>query len=185
MQAGCQNGRRPIGTFPYSVGLDGLAGLSGCARKLAGDWTNAQFHLDLDASAQPEPAHEHDLFPAEATLRLSGNTNLVRIEQAAHAPWLTAETSPGATVDFHGRLLSPRARIELQADLAKQPWVPANGFVHGVLDFTPRAAAIPNAAFTLSSTNLENLSREGGERGSGGHTFLAVAGDQQGHCAGA
>jgi translocation and assembly module TamB len=135
------------------LGIQGYQDLTGA---LAARWAGAQFQVDLTAQADPLRTNSTTAFPVQATIHAHGTTNLVRFEQVTiRAPFLQADLSPGTTVDFKGRLLSPEANFKISADLAKQGWVPALGQLEASALLVAGTNRLPNASVSVSGRDLE------------------------------
>jgi translocation and assembly module TamB len=144
--------------FRIPASLLGLGGYQDLSGSLAARWTNGQFRIDLNAQAQPVPTAQGALSPVTAALRASGDTNLVRVEEATlRAPWLRAELSQGAAFDFKGHMLSAEVLFRLQAELSQQPWIKARGALTGGALIRRSTREFPDVAVELSGKGLESV----------------------------
>lgn len=131
--------------------IEGYRDLTG---SFAAEWNNDRFRIDLDARANPKVANSN-LVPVTAEIRLSGDTNTVAVGRAVvRAEGIELAVSPDVAFAFDGKLLSDRATIRLNADLAKQRWFPLSGNIQGEAKLTPSEAKFPKAVFAVTGSNL-------------------------------
>src|SRR5205814_1905704 len=75
---------------------------------------------------------------ATLQVRAHGNTNAATIEQAnVTSPALNFQLSEPLEISFSGPLLSKPARLNVAADLSRQPWFRAEGRIAGEAQLTP------------------------------------------------
>ncbi len=123
-------------------------------------------HFAADVTAVGEPPAGRSAPPLEATLRGRGDAQSFTIEEMhATLPGITARLSAPVTVDRHGIFQQGVARFLTEIDLAKQPWIAAQGTARGearlvagvarppVVEFELEARAVTAGAFTLSQAN--------------------------------
>lgn len=121
---------------------------------LSAYWETNRFVLDVNAAALPH-AQFTNLPPLEAKLHAAGDTNRAWIESARiSAPWLHAELSRPARVQFASPYLAEPVAAVVEADLSRQPWFAARGRLSGKIQFEPAAGKYPNAAFTFSGAAM-------------------------------
>ncbi len=136
----------------------GYAALNGSLKL---DWQPDGYTLDMAAQAQPLQADNPLRPPIEATLRLAGDFQAVRIEQASLAtPAADAKLAEPLPVDFRGQLGSD-ATIHFAADLAKWPAWPATGKLAATIRLQARSGGWPNLTF---ETTAPTVQMPGGQR---------------------
>jgi translocation and assembly module TamB len=134
------------------LGLKSYDELTG---SVSGRWQDGRFQLDLSANAQPEMATNKSTPPISVDFRASGNTHSFRVETAKiSAPGIRAELSKPLEMTFGGRMLSDKARLQLFADVSRQPWLPLTGELDGEILLRREAFQIPDIFFNLSGNNL-------------------------------
>jgi translocation and assembly module TamB len=144
---------KPLHVPAQSVGLSGYNELTGL---LVANWTNGNFQIDLTAQAEPSGKDAEALFPVEAAVHASGNTNQLRIGQATiSTPFLQAQLSNEVVIEFPRRLLTEEATLRLSSDLARQPWFPASGLCEGDLVLRPGPGRLPDARIRALGKELE------------------------------
>ncbi len=123
-----------------------------------GEWRNGEYRLNLQAEAHPLPDAQPAMTMADVDLRVSGDTNSVRIEQArVTAPWLAVQVSNEVALSFSGQLLSTQAEVLVAADLSQQPWIALRGKLTGALLAQPGQQQYPDVRFQFEARDLEGL----------------------------
>lgn len=140
-----------------TIGVEEYDDISG---ELAASWRDGQFTVDLSAQASPRDLAA-DYPKVEAQFHARGDTNSVHIESARVAmPWLSAELSGGAAFDFTGKLLSDQARLELTADLSRQPWMQLSGMLAGEALIYPSQEKFPDTSIFLQAEQIAGFGVE-------------------------
>jgi translocation and assembly module TamB len=104
--------------------------------KLNVDWSDGRYVGVLDVEAK----HEIDgrEVAAMAAGAFEGDLDRLRIQKMdIDAPWAAARLETPVVVQIPNAQLEHAAGFRLSVDLSKQPFVPANGVLSGVLDFEP------------------------------------------------
>lgn len=101
---------------------------------VAGDarlmWRDESF--ELSANARAEPGADTRAPPFEARAVASGDLREITVtELHIDAPFATADLSSPITFKFDGPVSAESARLVVNADLAKLPWLEARGKVEG------------------------------------------------------
>ena len=140
--------------FKFDARTARLPGYGSSSGSLAARWEHGHFALNLDARARPLAA-QTNLPPVNLELHARGDTNSAVIETAALAlPWLRAELSKEFALHFTGQLLREPVRLDLAADLSRQPWFRLEGNLHGGTEFIPSGGRFPAAEFHLSGLSI-------------------------------
>jgi translocation and assembly module TamB len=136
---------------PHSFGLPDYEDLRGSVRA---KWEQNRFTADVHARARPDPRRE-DLPPVQVDLLAAGDTNRVTVRTLQlTAPWIRAELSRELTVFLNGQVVRQPTTFLIEADLAKQPWIKAAGWLRGEVDLTPSENVLPTATFRLAGTDV-------------------------------
>jgi translocation and assembly module TamB len=113
------------------------ATVSGDARLM---WRNESFELSTNARA--EPGADTKAPPFEARAVAGGDLREITItELHVDAPFATAGLSAPITFKFDGPVSAESARLAVEADLAKLPWLDARGKVEGSITVAGSDAA--------------------------------------------
>ncbi|MCU1311481.1 MAG: hypothetical protein JWO20_2606 [Candidatus Angelobacter sp.] len=140
--------------FKFAARILRLPGYENISGSLAARWERGHFVLDLDTRACPQAA-QTNLPPVNLELHARGDTNSAVIETAALAlPWLRAELSEELAIHFTGQLLREPVKLELAADLSRQPWFRLEGNLYGGTEFIPSGGRFPTARFHLSGLSI-------------------------------
>ena len=95
-------------------------------------WRDHAFDLSLDARAEPAPDTKAPPFEARATAH-GGLRELTLTVLHVDAPFATASLTAPVTFSLDRPLSAESARLTVQADLAKFPWLEARGRVDGTV----------------------------------------------------
>ena len=127
------------------------------------DWRDGKFDLSINAKAEPDAATKTKAPPFEAAATAHGNLReLTLASLQLDAPFVTARLTAPITFSFDHPLPAGSARLVVQADLAKLPWLEARGKVEGTVTVTgDRTAARQDFEFKFSDLVVENFSIKG------------------------
>ena len=135
------------------LNLEGFRELTG---SLDARWQTNRFAADLTAQAEPIESDDMFLSAINAEIRLSGDTNAVRIERAdVFSPWLQAKLSRNVDFNFRGEMVSPVVTLSIRGDLSQQNWIPAQGELIGEAILKRGEDRYPDATFELSGAGVE------------------------------
>lgn len=102
------------------------------------DWTGDRFTADVRANAAP--SEQGKVPPLELEAQVEGDRTQVRVHTLRlDAPFARALLSAPVTLFYDGRASAAPARLTVEADLARQPWLAADGTLRGEVQFSPRA----------------------------------------------
>lgn len=114
-------------------------------------WRDGQWRLDIHAQAMPGATPEAPPFTLRA--QAHGDLHGFTVETLhVDAPFAQARLSAPVTLDFTGPLPEQNARLNVEADLARLPWVSARGRVTGTVDASGSADGA-QLAYALAFTN--------------------------------
>lgn len=116
------------------------------------EWREGRWHLNLDARANPDEKVKPPTLAAQ--LVAHGDLRELTID-ALHldAPFAQARLSAPVTIAFTGPSPEQNARLEIAADLAKIPWIKAQGRATGTVEATAVQQAA-RLAFALDFTDV-------------------------------
>lgn len=105
-------------------------------------WRDSAFELSASAKAGPAADGQTKAPPFEASAKAQGNLRELTLT-AFHldAPFATARLSAPVTFSLDRPLAAESARLTVQADLSKMPWLEARGLVHGTVTVAGDSAA--------------------------------------------
>jgi translocation and assembly module TamB len=127
---------------------------SDLAGSLFAEWKHGQFSVGLTAAAHPA-AGQTNLPSVDINLHVRGDTNSATVDKLAiNLPFAEATLSNSASLTFTAPYLRGPASLNLNADLARQQWVPLTGRIAGVVEVNPGADKVPVANLRLTATNL-------------------------------
>jgi hypothetical protein len=133
--------------------LDQYSELSG---SINGEWLTNFYTLRVKAHAEPIVSASQ-FPPGDVDLALRGDTNSVRVEKAMSTiPGLQLVVSDPIELSYRGKMLSERAEIQMDADLAKLPKLKLNGRVRGKI-LLEKGEQFPTATFRAGGTNLSGF----------------------------
>ena len=120
---------------------------------LTAKWEDDSYTFNLQAHAEPLGSATN-LPPVDIVLGAAGDTNSVRVEElSAMAPGLRLSASAPIEVNYQGRLLSERSRLDVLAELEKLPWIEMKGRIEGNL-VLEQGEKLPLVNFQLSGQNV-------------------------------
>jgi hypothetical protein len=126
------------------------------AGSLAADWENGRFVVDLTAAAQAS-ASQTNLPPIGINLHAYGDTNSATVDKLViNLPFAQATLSNTASLTFAAPFLRGPANLDLNANLARQQWIPLTGRIAGAVEIGPTTNALPEAKLLASATDVGN-----------------------------
>jgi translocation and assembly module TamB len=121
---------------------------------LLAEWKHGQFAVGLTAAARPA-TDQTNLPSVDINLHVRGDTNSATVDKLAiNLPFAEATLSNSASLTFTSPYLRGPASLNLNADLARQQWVPLTGRIAGVVEVSPGADKVPGASLRLTATNV-------------------------------
>jgi len=118
------------------------------------DWRGGNFVLDL--AVKGEPGETERLPPLDVSVHGRGDLDTFTIETLRAAmPGLVAQLSEPVRLSRNGQLLSGPSRLALEADLARQHWVPGEGRVTGEARIEAGEDFQPHVAFQVGGRGIK------------------------------
>lgn len=132
------------------------AQVSGDARLV---WRGGTFDLALDARAEPA-ADAKKVPPFSARAAAHGTFHELTVTALdVQAPFATAKLTAPITIGLDRPRAAESARLSVEADLAKQPWIEASGRVEGTIAVAgDSAAARQDFALKFSEVAVQGIS---------------------------
>jgi translocation and assembly module TamB len=155
----------PKGLLPETAILSGaqlripqnmlaLPGYEEIAGSAAARWDQGKIAFDLSARALP-PGRLTNRPPVDLELHAHGDTNSFLVDRGYFtAPWLKAALTREVDVQFAPPFLRKPVLLKVDADLARQPWLPVQGGLNGEVELFPVAATFPKVQFHLAGQNV-------------------------------
>ncbi|MFO1498456.1 MAG: hypothetical protein U1G07_08710 [Verrucomicrobiota bacterium] len=112
------------------------------------NWENQAYQAELQAEAKPA-ANISNLPPVQARIRRKATLKAFASKKGRRIAWRQLADHPGVAVDFGGRPLTDRAKVDVRLDLAKLPWARASGLVAGQAIFRSGLQPVPEIALDL------------------------------------
>jgi translocation and assembly module TamB len=117
------------------------------------DWRDGRFTAAVKVAG--EPIKGKSAPPLAADIRAHGDPETVTIDAIdASLPGVTARLSDSIVLDRHGKILTNGSRFTFDVDLARQPWIEAQGRVSGEARVTPVADRVPQVSLGIKGQGI-------------------------------